>query len=278
MRTKRNDGWMALAVLLVVAGGCDYVAEVEAPIEQLERRPVLQYEIAQLVPSALERRMQDVDEHFAEPRTLAGVALSLETAEHSISPENGYAALARGARACAWLAEHSLTAADRKKYALRGMAFGFEAVERASTSVESYYYYAKNLAAFLRIKNYERTDLIRSLHSHLLMARQLDPGFDHCGPDRELAKFYAATRKLTSLGLGSLGKAEDLLQSAIDQCSSFGANYLVLAEILIERQDEGRARAVLDQLMDLPNPPDHAVEHQRWLARASELLGELPGL
>ncbi len=44
------------------------------------------------------------------------------------------------------------------------------------------------------------------------------------------------------------------------------------------KKEFDKARALLNEMVDLPDPPDHAVDHQAWLVRAGELLSDLPGL
>ena len=98
MRRRSLESWRRAWAVSAVAlvSGCSTVplvtmhdvwdANAYRPIEQ------------NLSPAALERNMAEIDAQYAEPRTPAKVALSLETAEVSTSPNNSFAALWRGAK------------------------------------------------------------------------------------------------------------------------------------------------------------------------------------
>lgn len=270
------EGLISCLALLIVAGCSSAEGLVE--LEDVMERNQLKYEVAQLSKAALEKRMKEIDDAYAEPRTPASVNLSLETSSLSISQENGYGALWRGARACAWLARHAVSRAQKEDYAFKGIAFGREAVKRASTLAESYYYLALNEGILLEMRDYSLRRFARDMKGHLLMARSLDPGLDHCGPQRALGRLMVKTRKFPSYGTGDYQGGIRQLEEARERCPTFGANHLELAEALIEGGEHARARAVLNEMVDLPHPPDHSADHQRWLARASELLSDLPGL
>ena len=283
MRKKRSDetakrlGVSVCGLVFLALVGCTYVDGL-VELEDMIEKNQLKYEGAQLSEAGLKRRMKEIDDAYAEPRTPAKVNLSLETSLHSISSHNGYLALARGARACVWTAKHATTRADREQYALLGIAWGKEAVKRASTQVASYYYLALNRGVLLELRDFGISRLARSMKGNLLMARELDRSFDDCGPARALGELMVQTRRLPLYSIGTYNEGIELLDQAVKDCTTYGENYLVSAESLIVGGEFDRARALLNQLVDLPDPPDHAADHQGWLARASELMSDLPGL
>ena len=180
MRKRRSEGCgrgrgvrsVAIVVswLMVLAfAGCKEVDGLVKLEDMLERNQ-LQYESARLSAASLAKRMKEVDDAYAEPRTWAKVNLSLETSLLSISPEGGYAALWRGARACAWLSLNAATRSDEEKYAFLGIAWGREAVKRDSTLAASYYYLALNEGRLLQLRDYKLRKFAREMKGHLLMA------------------------------------------------------------------------------------------------------------
>lgn len=268
---------LASSLMFLMMAGCSSADGLIA-LEDVMEGNQLKYEQARLSTAALEKRIKEIDEAYAEPRTSARVNLSLETSLLSIAPENGYAALWRGARACAWLARDAATRSEREEYAFMGIAFGKEAVKRSSTVAESYYYLALNEGILLDVRDYTLQKFARDMKGNLLMAESLDPGMDHCGPDRALGRLTVKAGKFPAYGIGDYGSGIRLLEEARERCPTFGANHLELAEALIHVGNFERARAVLNEMVDLPHPPDHSADHQRWLARASDLLNDLPGL
>ena len=266
-----------------LAGGCRYVESLAPPTsgDPLLDPQSLQYEAAEFSEATLTRRMKEIDDAYSEPRTLAKVNLSLETSHLSISPRNRYAALPRGARAANWLARNALTDGDRRKYAILGIQWGRAAIARADTDPASYYYLARNLHTLLELKSYESERLAREARGHYLMAQSLDPQIDDCGPAREVGRMLTKTRRYPRYALNKSYRGPSgisLLERAVENCPQSGENHLALAEYLIEVEEFERAHAVIAQVMDLPRPKGYTVEHQGWLARASDLLNKMPGL
>ncbi len=288
MRKRRSEGCgRARGVELVAVGfsclmvlalaGCEQVDGLVKLEDMLERNQ-LRYEPAPLSEASLTKRIKEIDDAYAEPRTWAKVNLSLETSLLSISPEGGYAALWRGARACAWLSLNAATRSDEEKYAFLGIAWGREAVKRDSTLADSYYYLALNEGRLLELRDYKLRKFAREMKGHLLMAGQIDPSVDYCGPKRALGRLLVQTRKHSGFSIGDYAEGLEYLEAARQDCPTFGENYLALAEALIVDGEFERARTLLNQMVDMPGPPDHSADHQHWLAKASDLLNDLPGL
>ena len=287
MRKGRSERWAGRGVGGLVLGvsclallgfaGCQQV-EGLVELEDMLERNQLKYETAQLSEASLSKRMKEIDDAYAEPRTWAKVSLSLETSLLSISPHNGYQALWRGARACAWLSRNAPTESEKENFAFLGIAWGREAIRRDSTRAESYYYLGLSEGLLLERRDFKLQKFAREMKGHLLMAEQIDPGVDFCGPKRALGRLLVTARKHPTFSIGSYSEGVTYLEEARDECPTFGENYLALAEALIEAGEYERARSLLNQMVDMPGPPDHSADHQHWLARASDLLADLPGL
>ncbi len=268
---------LASWLMVLAFAGCKEVDGLVKLEDMLERNH-LKFETAQLSKAGLAKRMKEIDDAYAEPRTWAKVSLSLETSLFSISPEDGYAALWRGARACAWLSLNAATRADEEQYAYLGIAWGREAVKRDSTSALSYYYLALSEGRLLELRDYKLRKFARDMKGHLLMAGNIDPSVDFCGPKRALGRLLVRTRNQPTFSIGNYAEGLAYLEEARQDCPTFGENYLALAEALIYGGELERARTLLNQMVDMPNPPDHSADHQHWLAKASDLLNDLPGL
>ncbi len=276
---KRSDGiWVCVAAGWMVLSGCQFVQDVAPPIEEVLDPGRLQYEQTALAGTSLERRMEEIERSYAEPRSPEKVEYSLETCSFSISPENDYAALHCGARACVWLAENATSRAAKERWALKGVSWGKAAVDKAQTQAESYYYLGRSLALLLEARGMNSKRNVRDARGHLSMARNLKPDLDHCGPDRYLGRLIIRTREYPTLQAGSVAEGINRLERAARECPTYGENLVDLAEGLIAIEDFERAHQVLDALQELPSPPGHTADHQAWLVRASELRIELPGL
>ena len=93
-----------------------------------------------------------------------------------------------------------------------------------------------------------------------------------------LGRLLAQSRRYPLYSIGDSAQGVEYLEAAMENCPTFGENYLALAEALIDSGDYERARTLLNQMVAMPGPPDHSADHEHWLARASDLLNDLPGL
>ena len=272
-------GGVALSSLLLGMTGClQQYLDDEFVIGPRQ----VEIDTSELSPTLLADRIQEIDNHYAEPRTPARVALSLETSLISISPVNDYEALWRGIRACSWLAKHYPSPSARKQYALRGVALGQQARAKISSRVESYYYTAQCQLALIEQGYFVARPTYREAEERLKIAVALDPSFDHCGPHRALGKLLlaASERALVSrkgIRRTRLSEALDHVSKAVESCPEYGENRLALAQASIARQDYETARASLEEVLVSGTPEDSTAAHQRWLEEANGLLMDLAG-
>jgi hypothetical protein len=279
-----------LGLVLLGSTGCiqEYVDD------QLVLGPrTVELDTTELSPTLLAERIREIDESYAEPRTPARVALSLETSLISISPVNDYEALWRGMRACAWLARHyplssggglvslGSSSSMRREFALRGVALGQQARAKISNRVESFYYLGQCQLALLEQGLNIARPTIREAQEHLKIAIALDAEFDHCGPRRALGEVLLAASERTFLhkGVGDayVREAVDHLRAAANGCPDYAKNRLALARASIKRHDYETARANLEEVLVSQTPVDYASDHERWLEEANELLIDLQG-
>jgi hypothetical protein len=270
--------FVMLAVLAAgVAGGCGGIDAYAPEMDDIVRPSQLKYEETDLTPTALADRMREIDEAYAEPRTPAKVSLSLETSIHSISNVNGYAALWRGARACAWLARNLNDRGQRETFALKGISMGREAARKASTNVESFYYLGLCLGAFAELKGTPPRDIVREMRDMMQMAMALDPKFDYCGPHRFLGLLMIESEAYPLYAVGTAEQGLKHLETATRACPDYGENHLVYARALAEEDQPELARAEAEKVLQSAKPKDLTAEHDRWLEEANEILQGLQG-
>ena len=136
---------VAATALALMGSGCAY-NEAKA-VSGTEPKPNLN--VAPLPATVLKERIDEIDQSYAEPRTVYRVSHSLGTSKDSVSSGNNYQSLWRGVRACSWLALNHENAAEKKKFALEGIYLGREARKKTSVQVEAYYYSAICIGALL---------------------------------------------------------------------------------------------------------------------------------
>ncbi len=111
-------------------------------------------------------------------------------------------------------------------------------------------------------------EIIDPFRRDMETALKLDPGFDHGGPHRALAKLYL---ELPFFLGGDLGKSLDHIGRAVSLAPQYEENYLVQAEVLFAR---GRLKKALEALAALRGvaggKPPHP-EKDEVLKRAGEL-------
>jgi hypothetical protein len=251
--------------------GCELAPTVDEVVDK-----PLAYEEAKLGPQALADRMEEIDSSYAEPRTPSKVQYSYETALASISRENGYDALWRGARACAWIGLNDPDRSRRVEYAKKGILMGKEAIRRTSTKVESHYYYALSLGALADTqRNQVDRNFVRQMRDEVVIAKAIDESYDHCGPLRFLGQMMVETDGYHIWQVGSMEQGQELLKRATELCPDFGENHLAYAKALIKDELPDKARAPLEKVLACPRPKDYSAEHEAWLEEATSLLTDL---
>lgn len=273
---RRSEGvlrwaWGPLAACALVFAGCDL-----APTFEETLGPKFHYEDADLPPGTLEERMKEIDSAYAEPRTPPKVEHSYEVSRISISSRNGYEALWKGTRACAWLAFNHPDRAKREDFAKKGCLMGREAITRLSSRVEAHYWYAHCLAALAELSPRKPPRAhIQKIKDEMLKALALDPRYDFCGPHRFLGEFMVKTDPYPLYAVGTLKQGLEHLETATKLCPDFGENHLKYAEALKEDGRLDKARRAAERVLECPVPPDYSVEHQEWLKKATALIEEL---
>jgi hypothetical protein len=208
---RRLGALVSFAVLLAgagfLAGGCGTPVDVMAPdLDTMMNEHHLQYETQDLTAQALEDRIKEIDGYYAEPRSFGKLLTSYETCLKSISAVNDYAALWRGARACAAIAlDRNEVRSRRMEYAGKGIGLAREAMRKTSHRVEPYYYHALCLSAVADLRQDATRDQLRRMRDDMMLAKSIGeppgarPGLrrrkrDRPGPrrDREGARVAAS--------------------------------------------------------------------------------------
>ena len=259
----------AAIALALLGSGCAY--NEATAVSGVEPKPALN--VAPLPVTILKERIDEIDQSYAEPRTIYRVSHSLGTSKDSVSPGNNYQSLWRGVRACAWLAVNHQNSAEKKKYALEGIYLGREARQKTSVQAEAYYYSAICIGALLETIKEPRSKLLREMKYCLEVAHELDGTHDHGGPARVLGTLIvgASDYDFAGFSVGSLEEGIATLEAACSKAPMFGENWLLLAKALADAEEYQRALAAIEKVFAAEIPPDYSVEHKDWLIQAQTL-------
>ena len=273
----------AVALLAALAGlvGCGTPVDVVAPdLNALMNEHYLHYETQDLTPQALEARMKEIDDAYAEPRSFGRLYLSYETSLKSISSVNNYDALWRGARACTAIAlDKKETRSRRGEFAGKGIGLAREAMRKTSHRVEPYYYHAMCLSVVADLRQDATREQLRRMRDDMTLAQSIDETYDFAGPHRFLGQLIIEVDQ-KGMHLYSLGSFEDglkHLKRAVELFPDYGDNHLALARAYAGESDTELARAEIEKVLESPRPKDRTAEHQDWLEEATTLMTNLQG-
>jgi tetratricopeptide (TPR) repeat protein len=119
---------------------------------------------------------------------------------------------------------------DRARFATEGSSACRSALSADPKSGPAAYYLALNLGELASTRGLSALHIVREMEKFLLTARQLDPAFDHAGPDRTLGLLYHEAPGWPT-SVGSNAKAREHLESAVKLDPDYPENRLSLAEI-----------------------------------------------
>lgn len=282
LAAHRVLGLGALVVVALTFGGCRGFNPDDFDVidmDQVADPHNFKYDPQNLTPQALEDRMKEADQLFAEPRSFGKVLASYEICLKSISERNNYAALWRGARACAWIALNDDSKARRLEYAMKGRKIGREATRRTGSDIqpESHYYYALCLGAQAEVSGDPSRAFLEHMRDEMKIVVSLGETIDHCGPHRFLGDLYVKSSEYPLHAVGTLEEGLRHLKRAAEICPDYGENHLAYATALASEKETELARAELEKVMASPKPRDRSAEHHAWLVKATALLTDLQG-
>lgn len=176
------------------------------------------------------------------------------------------------ARARYWLGTQGPTA-GRRSALEAGVEAGRTALGLRPERPEGHFWMAANMGALaesfgLRQGLRYRGDIKAALERVLA----IDPAYQDGSADRALGRWYA---KVPGLFGGSDEKAEQHLRRSLAYNPDSTASLFFLAELYLDDDRRGEARALLQRVLDAPVDPDWAPEDRDFKRRAARLLATL---
>jgi hypothetical protein len=179
----------------------------------------------------------------------------------------------RLARSMFFLGEEASSIDGRRHLYHTAITAGERAVALNPRRVEGHFWVGVNLALYAEsIRGIRGARALRWAMSELKMACQISEAYHGAGPLRVLArvehkapKFLGGNRKLS----------RDLFDRALSIAPSNTVTLVYAAELAVDEGDHDRARALLGQVLSLPDDPEWEYESERDRNIARSLLERL---
>ena len=147
-------------------------------------------------------------------------------------------------RACFDWAEFAQDPRQRAEIAQEGIAACRGALVKKWSLAPAHFYLGLNLGQLARTKSLGALKLVREMEDEFKAALELDPKFDHAGPDRTLGLLYKDAPGWPT-SIGGRTKARQHLLKAVELSPSFPENRLCLLEAYLEWGERKSAQAGL---------------------------------
>ena len=171
---------------------------------------------------------------FQEARTL-----------HKKLPKDAQAAW-QFARAAFDLAAFATNSTQRAEIAEEGIAACRGLLARDPNSAPGHYYLGMDLAQLAQTRGIGALKIVTEMEREFSAARELDPGFDFAGPDRNLGLLYRDAPSLISIGDRS--RAKKHLERAVELAPDYPENRLNLLESLLKWSDRNGVKREMKAL------------------------------
>jgi len=169
------------------------------------------------------------------------------------------------ARACFDWAEFSTNDAQRAELATEGIAASERAIRAAPNEAGPHYYLGMNLGQLARTRSLGALKLVHRMEKEFFAARDLDPAFDHAGPDRNLGLLYLEAPGWP-VSVGNRFKARKHLQQAAELAPHFPENRLNLMEAFARWKDTTGLREQFELWKDNLKAAREHFSGDRWAA------------
>ncbi len=179
-------------------------------------------------------------------------------------------------RACFLVSERENETTQKLAWIAKGEEAAETTIRERPSRVEGHYYLAALQGRRLEQGGLSGIIKIRTVEDLGLRAAEIDPSFEEGGPYRLLAMLYAKTPPWPT-SVGDIDLALDYAEKAIG-VSDYALNHLIMAEVLIEAEEYGEAKAELRKVLSAPKTGRWAREGEQWRPHAQQLLRQLENL
>jgi tetratricopeptide (TPR) repeat protein len=220
------------------------------------------------------RPFEDPDGLYANRDDLgkAKHAAEIWADRYARSPQEGFEAAWKLARANYWLGTHG-SDAERRRLLDQGIDAARKAVVLQPQRPEGHFWLAANMGALAESAGLTAGLKYRKpIKEELQTVLRIDAAFEQGSADRALGRWYF---KVPGLFGGSLRLAEQHLRESLKYNQHSTASHFFLADVLLKAGREDEARAELSAVLDAPFDPGWEPENREFKEKARRLLGTL---
>ena len=216
---------------------------------------------------------QTADELYRDRANLASAGQAARMwSEALASDPTSFETAWKFGRACYWLGGHAAPN-ERRRWLERGIDAGRKASTLQPQRPEGHFWIAANMGALAESFGLSQGLKYRgAIKNELETVLRLNPAFMDGSADRALGRWYFKVPRLFG---GSNKKAEDHLRRSLTYNPESTVSRLFLAEVLLDEDRPGEARAELQKVLEAPLNPEWAPEDTEFKSRAGELLRTL---
>ena len=145
------------------------------------------------------------------------------------------------------VAEYSTNSTERAAFANQGIAASRSLVARNPDLAAGHFYLAMNLGQLARTRLIGALGLVKEMEREFKAAGDLDPEFDHAGPERNLGLLYRDAPGWP-VSIGNPSKSLSMLRQSVKLAPQYPGNRLHLIESYIHWKELDSARRELRAL------------------------------
>jgi tetratricopeptide (TPR) repeat protein len=176
----------------------------------------------------------------------------------------------KAARAWYWVGDHAQGEEARIAAFEKGIAAAEKAIEANPDSLGGHYWLGVNYGKYGSAKGVMKSlSLIDPIKEEMNKVIAMDPDYADGGPYRVLGRLYF---KVPGLFGGDNDQAIENLQTAIRKGPRNYLSHVYLAEVYLDEGEDGKARALLEEVVAAGPPPGLEAEYAGWKAQAQQML------
>ncbi len=185
-----------------------------------------------------------------------------------------YQALSRAAFYAIWLALNDRERRDLLGHSSDAIHLSSEAIRLKQDGVEGYYFRAIATGLFAEQNKAAGRAAMNEIRADGERAAAIDPNFDRAGPHRLLGALYLRAPG-PPVGIGSLRRAIEHLEKALELAPDYPENLIFLAEAYLKSNRSEEASELILRAQKSLSATGNLMDQQKWQKQIDELNAHL---
>ncbi len=195
--------------------------------------------------------------------------------ERIVQDDSDAVGLATLAQVEYWLGTHTNDSGEKEAYLADGVEYGKQAAQRAPDSVEANFWYVNCMAAHGMVRGMMNSLFyLKPMEKFGKKALELDETYFAAAPLRMMGRYYFKV-PAWPVGSGDKPKGIELLERAVEVAPDYLYNAVCLADAYLATDRKEEARALLQKVLDAPEPEGFKLSHTKFQGEARELMEKL---